>query len=127
MLVSSRESRLIPGFGGFILATSVKPSRKTAIECFAPINQPFTEYSVIRELLKRSEDAIKEVGQEYVLSTSDLGVCKKTLPRIWKYPDNYSQHVVTIGPIHTMMNYMGVVTAIDAWYQDMPIFFWKLN
>ena len=107
---SSAEMQLISGFGGFISATGTKPSRKSTIDYFTPINQPFTEYSVIKELLKQSEEATKEVGQEYVLSTFDLGGCMKALPLIWKFPDEYKKHVVTPGPFHTMMNYMGMVT-----------------
>ncbi|KAG1685367.1 hypothetical protein GQR58_009094 [Nymphon striatum] len=60
MATSSKETQLVPGFGGFISATGKKPSRKSTIDYFNPINQPFTEYSVIRELLKRSEDATLE-------------------------------------------------------------------
>lgn len=94
---SSGEKQLVPGFGFFISATGTKPSRKSTIDYFTPIHQPFTEYSVIKELLKQSEDATKEVGQEYVLSTFDLGGCMKALPLIWKFPDEYKKHVVTKG------------------------------
>jgi len=121
---SSGEKQLVPGFGGFISATIAKPSRKSTIDYFTPINQPFTEYSVIKELLKRSEDATKEVGQEYVLSTFDLGGCMKALPLIWKFTDVYKQHVVTPGPFHTGMNYMGMVTGHkcrDSGYSEILI------
>lgn len=104
------EKQLIPGFGGFISATGVRPLRKSTIEYFTPINQPFTEYAVIKELLKLSEEATIEVGQEYVLNTFDLGGCMKALPLIWKFPNEYKKHVVTVGPFHTGMNYMGMVT-----------------
>jgi hypothetical protein len=107
---SSGEKQLVPGFGGFISATGTKPSRKSTIDYFTPINQPFTEYSVIKELLKQSEDATIEVGQAYVLNTFDLGGCMKALPLIWKFPDKYKKHVVTPGPFHTAMNYMGMLT-----------------
>lgn len=107
---SSGEKQPVPGFGGFISATGAKPFRKSTIDYFTPINQPFTEYAVIKKLLKRSEDATMEVGQDYVLNTFDLGGCMKALPLIWKFPEEYKQHVVTPGPFHTGMNYMGMVT-----------------
>ena len=50
------------------------------------------------------------VGQEYVLSTFDLGGCMKALSLIWKAPDKYKKHVVTPGQFHTSMNYMGGLT-----------------
>ncbi|KAG1660362.1 UDP-glucuronosyltransferase 2B33 [Nymphon striatum] len=86
MATSSKETLLVPGFGGFISATGKKPSRKSTIDYFNPINHPFTEYSVIRELLKRSEDATLE------------------------FPEEYKKHVITPGPFHTVMNYIGMLT-----------------
>ena len=34
----------------------------------------------------------------------------KALPFIWKFPDEYKKYVVTPGPFHTGMNYIGMVT-----------------
>ena len=107
---SSGQKQLVPGFGGFVSATGIKPHRKSTIDYFTPIHHPFTEYSVVKELLKRSEEATIEVGQEYVLNTFDLGGCMKALPLIWKFPDQYKKHVVTPGPFHTGMNYIGMLT-----------------
>ena len=107
---SSGEKQLVPGFGGFISATGVKPNRKSIIDYFTPINEPFTEFSVMKELLRRSEEATNEVGQAYVLNTFDLGGCMKALPLIWKFPEQYKKHVVIPGPFHTGMNYLGMVT-----------------
>lgn len=108
---SSARKQLVPGFGGFVSATGIKPAQKSTIEFFTPIHAPFTEYAVIQEVLERSEQATKEVGQKYVLNTFDLGGCMKALPLIWKYPQKYKNHVITIGAFHTAMNYLGMVTA----------------
>lgn len=53
-----------------------------------------------------------EAGQEYVLNTFNLGGRMKVLPLIWK--EEYKKHVVTPGPFHTGMNYMGMVTNAGA-------------
>ena len=45
-MVSSNGKHVIPGFDGFVLATGKKIN---------PINETFTEFSVIKELLRRSE------------------------------------------------------------------------
>ena len=45
-MVSSNGKHVIPGFDGFVLATGKKVN---------PINETFTEFSVIKELLRRSE------------------------------------------------------------------------
>ena len=101
---SSGERQVVPVFSGFISANGTKPSRKSPIDYFTPINRPFTDYSVIKELLIRSEEATAEVGQEYVLNSFELGGCMKALPLIWKLPDHYKKHVITPGPFHTGMN-----------------------
>ena len=54
----------------FFLKTS--PPEKSTIDCFTPTKQPFTEFSVINELLRRSEEAAKEVGQAYLLNRAGL-------------------------------------------------------
>jgi hypothetical protein len=107
---SNGIKQVVPGFGGFISATGISPPRKSTIEYMTPIHEPFTEYSSIKELLKRSEEATNEVGQEYTLNTFDLGGCMKALPLIWKSPEVYKKHVVIPGPFHTCMNYMGMIT-----------------
>lgn len=86
---SNSLKQVIPGFGGFVSATGVKPTRKSTIESLTPIHQPFTEYALITELLRRSKKATREVGQDYILNTFDLGGCMKALPMIWKYPEWY--------------------------------------
>ena len=51
-----------------------------------------------------------EVSQEYVISTFDLGGYRKALPLIWKFPEEYKEHVVTHGLFHTGMNCMVMLT-----------------
>ena len=111
MVTNSKETQLVHGFGGFISATGKKPSRKSTIDYINPIDQPFTEYSVMRELLKHSEDATLEVGEKYVLSTFEFGGCMKALALIWEFPEEYKNHVVTLGPFHTVMSYIGMLTS----------------
>ena len=92
---SSGTKQLVPGFGGFVSATGTKFCRKSTIDYFNSIYQPFTEYSVVEELLKQSEEATREVGQEYVLNTFDMGGCMTALPYVWRFPRRYQKHVIT--------------------------------
>ena len=107
---SSGQRQLVPGVGGFVSATGTKPVRKSTIDYFTHINQPFSDYSVVKELLKQSEEATNAVGQENVLNTFVLCECMKALPIMWKYPEENKQEVVTPGPFHTAMNYIHMVT-----------------
>ena len=92
---------MVPGYGGFISATGTAPEIKSTIEYFTPIN-PFTDYAVVRELLKRSEEATDAVGQDYVMNCFDLGGCMKALPIIWKYPDQYKTYSRTFSDMHEL-------------------------
>ena len=108
--IGSNGEQIVPAFGGFTSATGSPPLRKTTIDYFTPIHQPITDNAVVKELLKRSEAATAEVGQKWVLNTFDLGVCMKALPIIWRWPNEFAAHVVTVGPFHTAMNFMGRLT-----------------
>ena len=107
--IGSSGKQPVPGLGGFTSATGVPPARRSTVDYFTPIHQPITDNAVVRELLRRSEEATDEVGQDWVLNTFDLGVCMKALPIIWKWPDEFARHVVMIGPFHTSMNYIGMI------------------
>lgn len=108
--IGSSGRQPVPGLGGFTSATGTPPPRRSTVDYFTPIHQPITDNAVVHELLKRSEAATDEVGQTWVLNTFDLGVCMKALPIIWRWPDEFARHVVTIGPFRTSMNYMGMLT-----------------
>ena len=115
-MVGSNGKQPVPALGGFISATGNIPTRISTIDYFSPINQPITEYSTVQELLRRSEVTTAEVaggegGQQYVINTFDLGVCMKALPLIWRYPDTYKKHIILPGQFHTVMNYIGMLTA----------------
>lgn len=109
-MISSNGKQAVPGFSGFISATGVPPVGKSTIEYYTLINQPITLYETVEELLRRSEEATREVGQKYTINTFDLGVCMKALPLIWKFPNKYKNHIVLPGPFHTCMNYIGMIT-----------------
>ena len=108
--IGSSGMQPVPGLGGFISATGTPPPRKSTVDYFIPIHQPITDNAVVRELLKRSEVATAQVGQKWVLNTFDLGVCMKALPIIWRWPDEFTNHVIMIGPFHTSMNFIGMLT-----------------
>ena len=99
----------VPAFGGFISATGIVPLRRTTIDNYPWIPEPITEYNVVKELLKRCEQATKEVGQLYTITTFDLGVCMKALPLIWDNPAEYKNHIVLIGAFHIIMNYLNMI------------------
>ena len=45
------------------------------------------------------------MGQEYVVTTFDLGVCMWAYHIIWKSPARYEKHIVMIGSFHVVCAY----------------------
>ena len=80
------------------------------IDYCEPVHFPITQYETVEKLLKRSEESTKNSGQEYGINTFDLGMCMKAFPMVWKYPDQYSKHIIFPGPFHTKMNFIGMLT-----------------
>ena len=56
--------------------------------------------------LRLSEEASKEVGQQYIITTFDLGVCMKAYLLIWNHSQRYENHIVMIGTFHLACAYM---------------------
>ena len=82
----------------------------TKIDYYTPIYQPITQYETVQELLNRSKEATRAVGQRYTINTLDMGVYMKALPLEWKFLQKYQNHIIIPSPFHTEMNYIGVLT-----------------
>ena len=108
-LHSSKTEQQLPGWSGFVSATGEKPKKKTTIDYYPVINCPITEYRAVKECLKLSEEATKEVGQRYTITTFDLGVCMKAYPLIWRYPEVYKDHIIMVGSFHVMCAFFKMI------------------
>ena len=99
----------VPGWAGFVSVTGSKPIKLTTIDYYPVINHPITDYSTVQECLRFAEEATKEVGQTYTITTFDLGVCMKALPLIWNDPEKYKNHIVMVGTFHLVCAYLKMV------------------
>ncbi len=106
---SSKTDQAVPGFGGFISTTGDPPSRLTTLDYYPVINQPITDYKTVQECLRYAEEGTKEVGQKYVITTFDLGVCMKAYPLVWNHTVRYKDHIILIGTFHLACAYMRVM------------------
>ena len=52
-----------------------------------------------------AEQATKEFGQKYTITTFDLGVCMKAYSIIWNDPLRFKTHIILIGSFHTICAY----------------------
>ena len=99
----------VPSFTGFVSHTGARPEKLTTIAYYPVIPYPITEYKTVAECLKYSEEATKEVGQKYTITTFDLGVCMKAYPLLFNDPEKYKDHIVLIGSFHTTMAYLKMI------------------
>ena len=51
----------------------------------------------------------KKVGQKYVVTTFDLGVCMKAYPIIWNQPKKFEDHINMIGTFHVVCTYFKMI------------------
>ena len=74
---SSNTDQEVPSWAGFVSLTGEVPRQTTTIDYYPVINYPITDNKTVLQCLLNSESATKEVGQECVITTFDLGVCMK--------------------------------------------------
>ena len=97
-LVKSEQK--VPAHTGFISATGGAQEKLTTIDYYPVINHPISSHDTVQECLCFAEEATKEVGQEYTITTFNPGVCMKAYPIIWNWPERYKCHIVMIGTSH---------------------------
>ena len=99
----------LPSWSGFVSQTGSSPEHLTTIDYYPPIPKPITDYKTVAECLRFAEEATNEVGQEYVLTTCDLGVCMKAYPLVWNNPEKYAKHLILIGSFHVACSYLKMI------------------
>ena len=99
----------MPGWCGYISMTGDPPKRLTTIGYYPVIHHPITENKTVAECLDMAEKASHEVGQDYIITTFDMGVCMKAYPLIWNEPDRYNKHIILIGTFHLTCVYFRVI------------------
>ncbi|KAK6184936.1 hypothetical protein SNE40_007284 [Patella caerulea] len=105
-LHSAKTSQNVPGWGGYVSKTGYAPSRLTTVEYYPIIPHAITDNKAVKECLRFSEEASNEVGQYYVITTFDLGVCMKAYPILWSDTKRYENHIVMIGTFHLICGYL---------------------
>ena len=72
----------MPGLCGYISLTGGRPLRLTTIGYQPVVHHPITEHKTVQKCIQLAEEATHENGQEYVITTFDLGVCIRAYPLI---------------------------------------------
>ena len=74
----SSAGQNIPGWGGFVSVTGLKPIQLTTIDYYTVINHPITDYSTVQDCLHFAEEDTREVGQTYTVSTFNINKYENT-------------------------------------------------
>ena len=90
-LSSSISVQEVPGWSGFVSVTGGIPTSTTTIDYYSVINNPITDYKTVQQCLEYAESVSREVGQDFVITIFDLGVCMKVYPLTWNNPPQISE------------------------------------
>ena len=101
-----RTEHGVPEWSGFVSLTRYSPKQKTPTDYYPFIFSPITEFKTVKECLCQTENATLEVGQQFVITTFDLGVCMKTYPLVWNQPECYQLHIIVLVTFHLACTYM---------------------
>lgn len=71
------QEQTMPGWAVYVSSTGDVPHRLTTVDYYPVIPFPITDNKAVKECLRFSEEASLEVGQKYVITSFDLGVCMK--------------------------------------------------
>ena len=118
--MADQSTQKVPSLIAFISQTGEVPDKLTKIDYYPVIAKPITDYKTVQECLHYAEKATAEVGQKYVITTFDLGVCMKAYPLVWNNPMKYDNHIIMIGTFHGFL-----CLSEDDWQEDEK--FWPLQ
>ena len=70
------------------------------VDYMSPIINPITENATEQHILKVSQQATREAGQEYMIVCFDLAVAKKAYALVWQQPQIFADVIVKVGGFH---------------------------
>ena len=79
------------------------------VDYMPPIINPITENATVQHILKVSQNASREVGQQYTIVCFDLAVAKKAYALVWQQPRAYADVIVRMGGFHISCAFMGAL------------------
>jgi len=110
-IIPGPDSQIVPPWAGWVskTGTSEKSSQQSTVDYMAPIFAPVTENSTVQHILKVSQQASREVHQQYTVVTFDLAVAKKAYALVWQNPEIFSDVIVQMGSFHLLCSFMSAL------------------
>lgn len=107
--LSHDATQKVPPWAGWISLTegnTADINQQSTVDYLAPVFSPITENSTVQAILQLSQEATREVGQQYTIVTFDLAVAKKAYALVWQNQLDFSNIVVRMGAFHLTCAYM---------------------
>ena len=73
----------IPGWNGWLSKMSDCNKHSSIVDYMEPLSQHIPQNSTVQEVLKLSQKASREVGQQFTFVTFDLAVAKMAYSLVW--------------------------------------------
>ena len=107
--VATHSAQTQPSWAGWVSLTASKTedsSQESTVEYMPPVFAPITESSTVQHILRISQEASKQVGQQYTIVTFDLAVAKKAYAIVWQNPQEFGNIIIRMGAFHLTCAYM---------------------
>ena len=72
----NEDCQIIPGWDGWLSKISHCDEHSSIVDYMEPLSQPITQNSTVQKVLKLSQKASREVGQQFTFVQFDLVVAK---------------------------------------------------
>ena len=105
-------AQVVPSWAGWVSLTETSKNssvQQSAIDYMAPVFAPVTKNATVQHILKLSQQASREVHQQYTVVTFDLAVAKKAYSLVWQSPEEFSDVIVRMGSFHLTCAVMGAL------------------
>ena len=106
------STQTVPAWAGWITLTGGsenKAAKLSQIDYMPPIINPITENATVQHILKVSQQASREVVQQYTIVCFDVAVTKKAYSLVLQQPQMFADVIVRMGGFHIICAFMGAL------------------
>ncbi len=107
-----------PEFNGYNTAASREqdrsPKQKTNAVYLPLIDMTPSDPDTMMTAMTRAQQITLKTGQEFVVFTCDLQLYRVALYVIWAYPEQFSNVIMRLGGMHSLMSFVGSIGALMA-------------
>ena len=110
--VLRHAAQVVPPWAGWVSLTETSKNssvQQSAIDYMAPVFAPVPKNATVQHILKLSQQASREVHQQYTVETFDLAVAKKAYSLVWQSPEEFSDVIARMGSFHFTCAVMGAL------------------